>query len=210
LWTSGAFAVAGTALLAARAWILREPAGGAPRGILTGSVLSPEVASERGPRASRVMRALVPSAAVVALVVGLVVHKQHIIDVGTPVLLELAPRDPRSLLQGDYVQLRYGAPAQRIAASSGSWQGGVAVLRVDGNGVGHYERLDDDAPLGEREVRIRYARTRQEVTLGPTSYFFQEGRGATWEQARFAEMRVDADGTAVLVGLRDADLRRIE
>ncbi|MEL7161197.1 MAG: GDYXXLXY domain-containing protein, partial [Bacteroidota bacterium] len=36
-----------------------------------------------------------------------VVQKERILDSGELVLLELAPVDPRSLLQGDYMRLNY-------------------------------------------------------------------------------------------------------
>ena len=37
----------------------------------------------------------------------LVMDKERVVADGTPVLLELAPVDPRSLIQGDYMQLDY-------------------------------------------------------------------------------------------------------
>ena len=36
-----------------------------------------------------------------------VYDKQHVVDSCDSVYLKLAPRDPRSLMQGDYMQLRY-------------------------------------------------------------------------------------------------------
>ena len=38
---------------------------------------------------------------------GMIAHKEATIRNGTTIHVELAPRDPRSLMQGDYMALRY-------------------------------------------------------------------------------------------------------
>ncbi|MDP2830646.1 MAG: GDYXXLXY domain-containing protein, partial [Candidatus Omnitrophota bacterium] len=43
----------------------------------------------------------------IAVAVGLIISKQHIIRTGKTVLLETVPVDPRDFLRGDYVILRY-------------------------------------------------------------------------------------------------------
>ena len=46
-------------------------------------------------------------ALVLVLVNLLVLQKQRVLDGGRTVLLGLRPADPRSLMQGDYMELRY-------------------------------------------------------------------------------------------------------
>jgi uncharacterized membrane-anchored protein len=41
------------------------------------------------------------------------------------------------------------------------------------------------------------------VRLASDAFFFEEGQGQTYQRARFGELRVADDGSAVLVGLRD-------
>lgn len=43
--------------------------------------------------------------------------EERIVKEGTTVLLQLAPRDPRSLLQGDYMALRYAMTSDVAAAA---------------------------------------------------------------------------------------------
>lgn len=205
LWTSVALAAAGVALIAARAWLLR---GSAPRPEPVGaSVLSPQPRTK--PRARRSWLAL-PALAVVVAVVGLVAHKEHIVSEGRTVLLELAPQDPRSFLQGDYVALRYAASDDLLEAVGwDSPRDHVAVFRIDEQGVGRYAALDDGAPLAAEELRIRAMRRRFGYAFGADSYFFSEGRGGEWERARYAELKVAPDGSSVLVGLRDKDRARM-
>ena len=201
LWTSAALVVAGVALIAARAWLLRGVAAPvAPEGA---SVLSPQPRAARNERSALL---LVPALAVVGVLLGLVVHKEGIVRGGRTVLLELAPRDPRSFLQGDYVALRY-TESNAVMTVTG-WddrRDHVAVFRTDADQVGRFVRLDDAGPLAHDELRLRALRSTSDFAFGADSYFFSEGRGGDWQRARYAEVKVGSDGTSVLVGLRDAE-----
>ncbi|WP_046241178.1 GDYXXLXY domain-containing protein, partial [Delftia tsuruhatensis] len=46
-------------------------------------------------------------------------------------------------------------------------------------------------------------------TLVTDAWYFREGDGQRWEQARYGEFRVEPDGRALLVGMADAQLRPI-
>ncbi len=140
-----------------------------------------------------------------ALVLGVfnhsVLRKEQTISTGRSILLDLAPRDPRSLIQGDYMQLRY-----RIAEQVSGDQlrdKGLLVLSTDSNRVAEFVRLDVGEPLAPGELRLVY-RLRDGVRLGPDSFMFQEGQANTYAAARYGELKVDASGQAVLVGLWDS------
>jgi uncharacterized membrane-anchored protein len=45
------------------------------------------------------------------------------------------------------------------------------------------------------------------VRIAGDAFFFQEGQAAIYQPARYGELRVAGDGDAVLVGLRDGELR---
>ena len=47
------------------------------------------------------------------------------------------------------------------------------------------------------------------IALGAGSFFFQEGHGDAYEQARYGILKVAPDGGSVLVGLADAGRRPI-
>nr|WP_218185657.1 GDYXXLXY domain-containing protein [Salidesulfovibrio brasiliensis] len=46
-------------------------------------------------------------AIIIAVAASAVVQKERVIESGRRVVLELGPRDPRSLMQGDYMRLTY-------------------------------------------------------------------------------------------------------
>jgi uncharacterized membrane-anchored protein len=47
------------------------------------------------------------------------------------------------------------------------------------------------------------------VRVATDAYFFQEGTSGKYASARYGELRVDDDGSSVLVGLRDSARVRI-
>lgn len=143
---------------------------------------------------------------VLALLVptGLIIQKERVLASGQVVLLELAPRDPRSLMQGDYMVLDYAISRQQAGAAAGQPRDGHLVLRLDAQGVGQFVRFHaPDVPLGPGEFKLQYRYRQRGLRLGAESFFFQEGHAGRYEQARYGELRVAGGGSSVLVGLRD-------
>lgn len=131
---------------------------------------------------------------------------------GQVVYLELAPIDPRSLMQGDYMALNFQV-ARQIGANSSSQDSGpqVAILQLDERSIAHYVRLDSgqplNHPLNQGEVRFRFRYRNGSVWLGTNAFFFQEGQSERYRGARYGEFRVNPNGDAMLVNLRDIELR---
>jgi uncharacterized membrane-anchored protein len=153
-----------------------------------------------------------------ALVLGLanfaIWEKEQLLAQGRVLLLELAPVDPRSLMQGDYMALRF-----KVARDAFGWEGGwlagserrgeglrdgFLVVGIDAEGVGQYRRLDDGTPLAADEARIRYRVRDGAPKLGTNAFFFQEGHAHYYERARYGEIRLAAGGDLLLTGLRGA------
>ena len=138
-----------------------------------------------------------------------IAEREQLLAEGRIVLLELAPVDPRSLMQGDYMALRFKVaddafprtPARDLRATDGR-----LVLALDPRGVGSFRRLDDGKPLAAGEIRMRYRIRNGAPKLATNAFFFQEGHARYYEGARFGELRVSAGGEAILTGLRGKDL----
>lgn len=139
--------------------------------------------------------------------------KEQVIENGRLVLLELRPVDPRSMMQGDYMALRY-APAAfpELTAIERMAYRGTVIMTADAAGVARFARLDDGTALGAGEFRLRYRRQQYygELRYGADSFFFEEGAGPAFAAAVYGMLRVDDDGDMVLVGLADKDHRRLE
>ncbi len=150
----------------------------------------------------KVSRAVIAAAVllVLAAVNWSIVAKERIKTHGEIILLELAPVDPRSLMQGDYMALRFDL-AQQISPD----KGGLAPLILDENRVARLDPGPADAKLF-----IRFRVRNGQVWLGTNAYFFEEGSADRFNGARYGEFRLDAQsGEAVLTGLRDASFKKL-
>lgn len=135
----------------------------------------------------------------------LIFQKEQLIANGQPVFLELAPVDPRSLIQGDYMTLRYGL-GQNIDVNQLP-PDGYLVLRLDERNVAAFVRVHDpQIALAPDERLIRYRKRDWDIRLGAESFFFQEGHADYYDEARYAELRLAESGDTVLVGLRGPEL----
>ncbi len=142
-------------------------------------------------------------ALVLATINLLIASKERALDQGRTVILELAPVDPRSLMQGDFMALNY-ALTQKLPESAPDE--GVIYLELDDRGVA---TSLSTRPLTGRTA-LHYHREQGRVLFDTESFFFQEGQGPLFTGARYGELRVDREGYPILVALLDPQLRRIE
>lgn len=159
-------------------------------------------------------RLLILAGLALVLVVAnaIIVDKERVRGSSRLVLLELRPVDPRALMQGDYMQLDFAEAVSRPPAGSAPpVMGGIAIMRVDEAGVATLARIDDGAPLAADELRLRFAGLRADgrIDFGIDAFFFEEGTGELYADARYGMFRVDAKGDRVLVGLADENGREI-
>ena len=160
---------------------------------------------------------LVPGGLLLVLLVPncAIVQKERLLENGKVMLLELAPVDPRSLIQGDYMRLDY-AVARGLGGPPGRLEGaarpvpavprvGHIVVRLDVRGVASFVRWHrPDVPLTPGEHLLQYRRRGSTIRIATDAFHFQEGHAKRYERARYGELRVDASGGSVLVALRDS------
>jgi uncharacterized membrane-anchored protein len=149
--------------------------------------------------------------ATVVLVINVeIAAKEKIVRDGTTVLLRIAPRDPRSLLQGDYMALRYTlAGVVASEAAKFGMNDGIAVIELDALNEASFVALYKDQQLQDRQQLLRYRKRGDSVRLASDAYFFEEGSGQEYRTAGFGEIRINTNGDAVLIGLRDAEGARL-
>ena len=85
-----------------------------------------------------------------------VYQKEQTLKEGQLVLLQLAPVDPRSLMQGDYMRLSYKEANSELTDGQEAKRGYV-VLKLDHNHVGKIMRLQESPePVNENEIVLKY------------------------------------------------------
>jgi uncharacterized membrane-anchored protein len=140
-------------------------------------------------------------------------QKENIIANGQPVFVELAPADPRSLMQGDFMRLNFSLPPalEKDIDNLVTRQRPHVIAKRDARGVATLLRLarNNDAPLADGEFRIELTPKDGGWILVSDAWFFREGDAAQWEKAKFGEFRILPSGAALLVGMADAALAPI-
>lgn len=137
-----------------------------------------------------------------------IARKQRLIAKGRPVYVKLAPVDPRSLMQGDFMRLSYDLPGvgwrgRGDAEPPMLWGARPRVaVTLDAQGVAQEPKLlapGDAPPPGTLVLTL----TPKDGgwTFVSDAWFFKEGEAARWQAAKYGEFRVDEDGRALLVGV---------
>ncbi len=159
------------------------------------------------------------------IVNGMVWHKEQLIKNGTRIILALAPVDPHSIMQGDYMALRYKFPkwlSERKHRNNIPLFGLLVLERNIKNstakvikvyGYDHIKKLRVNSPgkLKVDQYLMRYKKGRwNQVQFGVRSFFFQQGHGKYYSKARFADIRVGSNGEFILVDMLNDKLQSIK
>lgn len=152
---------------------------------------------------------------------------EDVLATGKPVVLKIAPADPRSLMQGDYMVLNYAILSELqqsqfssesnesnettgIDELSPSGKKAYILVHLDKNHVATLCEAQSEIPTDFKHctpnvyLPIRYKGWSPE--LPSQDYFFAEGKGEYYAQAEYAEYRFK-DGILLLARLLDKDLK---
>lgn len=132
---------------------------------------------------------------------------EHLLQEGQDIKLELEPVDPRSILQGDYLVLRYEITELPETLPASRWNKKIQIVLREKDGVyeysGHYKtsgkwnKAYEEKP-GDILLNGK-AYSSNEVSYGIESYFIEEGTGRKMEQnLHYANVRVSASGDAMI------------
>lgn len=145
---------------------------------------------------------------VLAFVNWSISKKESILNNGQLVLFELAPVDPRSIMQGDYMELRYRM-SDTVKVESLPKKGFIA-LKVNENSLPISSRIMSNLPNEPTsETYLKYQVKNGRLTFGAESYLFQEGKGSKFDKAKFGGLIIDKDGRSILKGLYDENLQEL-
>jgi uncharacterized membrane-anchored protein len=136
-------------------------------------------------------------------------QREDLINSGETFLFRLAPVDPRSIMQGDYMILNYQITRGIDATSIPSR--GYIVFNADSFNVANKIRFQKyPKPLSANERLIKYYGHKRNISIGSESYFFQEGDADVYARARFGGIKVAKNGNSILFGLFDEKHNKIE
>ncbi|OWQ83127.1 hypothetical protein CDN99_26930 [Roseateles aquatilis] len=147
------------------------------------------------------------------LVNVLIIQKQYLVANGKPVFVALAPVDPRSLMQGDYMRLNYALPGVgprwRDDAAPLLWgERPRVVVTLDARRIAQAPRLlaPGEAQPPGTQLLVLTAKDGG-WTFVSDGWFFKEGDARRWQAAKYGEFRVLSDGRGLLVRVVGEDLK---
>ena len=145
--------------------------------------------------------------------------------------LELAPVDPRSLLQGDYMTLNYDITDKardfiydnrtyiydgeneveeiRELRKLADAKKAYIAVRLDKNRVARYVKITKEKTDEKGLLFIAYKTDGFNVDINANSYLFQEGTGDKYQNARYSKVVLVGDNLR-LIDLRDKDFKEIK
>lgn len=139
-------------------------------------------------------------------------EKEAHLKYGKIVYLKLLPIDPRSLMQGDYMALRFAlsdaiykkiSKKNMLNASDGS-----VIVSLDKQNKGVFKSLDNNKILLNNEIRLEYRVRNSQVKLASNAFFFQEGHAKIYGKAKYGEFRVK-ESKLLLTNMYDINLKRL-
>lgn len=150
---------------------------------------------------------LAASLLVLALLNHAVWRQESLRAGGETLLLELAPVDPRALIQGDYMALRYALEQPGETPPEG--RDGMMVVSLDGDRVARFVRFHQDETLAPGEILLPYGNDQGRLHIAPDSFLFQDGHAALYRDAKYGVFKRAEGAAPVLIGLADAGHRLI-
>ncbi len=148
---------------------------------------------------------------ILAVVNVVIWQNERLIKQGETVLLELVPVDPRSLMQGDYMALRFAmadAIRQQLKGNNERFTGQV-IVQLDADKRASLVGLDTGATLEQGQLRLQFRLRNNQIKFATNAFFFQEGTGSVYQQAKYGLFRVNAEGHLLLTHLVDAELQTL-
>ena len=141
-------------------------------------------------------------------------HEQYLKHSRT-IYIELAPVDPRSLLQGDYMVLNYllNFVDQENSAHHLKQHEFMTYVQLDHKQRIRHLAFDQSAfPNGTYQpLMIKNPRQNlRDLYPAANSFMFAEGLEPCYREAKFAELKVNDIGKAMLVGLFDKHLKSLQ
>ena len=157
--------------------------------------------------------ALIALMVVLALVNWSIYKKEQHLEKGQVVFLKLVPVDPRSLMQGDYMALRFemARKIDTLLDENVDSQDGLVVVTLDEKRVGSFARLSqENETVKEEEMRLQYRVRNRSVKFATNAFFFEEGMAKKYEKAKYGEFRANHKGELLLVAMADENVTVIE
>lgn len=138
-----------------------------------------------------------------------ILEKETQLRDGLTIYLKLTPVDPRSLMQGDYMALRFelenNIRNDIKKTDNKSTDDEFVIVTLDEQNIATFNRIDNLTPLAIDELRLKYRIRNNHVEFATNAFFFQEGHEEVYQCAEYGQFKVDKNGELLLISLYAMD-----
>lgn len=153
--------------------------------------------------------------AALGLVNFAIFQKEQLLQHGDTVYLKLAPLDPRSIMQGDYMALRFeladeieaALTAKALEKQQDTLDGQVQV-QLNDQRIARFISIES-ALNDKTDLSLQFRLRNGQIKFATNAYFFEEGTGNILAGAQLGEFKVGEDGELLLISLTDESLKQL-
>ena len=160
---------------------------------------------------------LAGAAATGAIASQSITANEAILANGRQIFLALAPVDPRSLIQGDYMRLNFAVPREATQRRGRNRRPKpeeyrFAIAAVDDRRVAEVQSLTKELPasITQYQVVLPMHFKAGRWVVATDAWYFKEGSAQKFQRAKYGVFRVTTSGTALLEALADESLEIIK
>ena len=86
---------------------------------------------------------------------------------------------------------------------------GQVIVQLDADKRASLVGLDTGATLEQGQLRLQFRLRNNQIKFATNAFFFQEGTGSVYQQAKYGLFRVNPEGQLLLTHLVDAELQTL-
>lgn len=134
------------------------------------------------------------------------IYKEESYKKENTIILELAPKDPRSLMQGDYMTLNYQMRNEFNTANPSYYDSSkiFIIIETDNKGVSHYSGLSPNLIKNSIKVKDIY-----DFDIGAKTFFIKEGSSNHYDKAKYAKLYLLKSGKVRIYKLLDENFKEL-
>lgn len=184
----------------------------------------------------------IPEMIISVLIIGVIIYvfqfsasRDRLGAEGREIFLELAPVDPLSLLQGQYMRIEFAVEREQLPLSDEvNIEGKRAVLKLDEQGIATFVGVEENNNLGPDQILFRghlmktnnWEMRRQpgadpdeplsghyvkyvKLEIPQRTFLFKENTEDRYESAKYGVFRVGEGGDHILMDLADENLQKL-
>jgi len=138
--------------------------------------------------------------------------KEHQLKNGITVILPLAPVDPRSMMQGDYMRLNYALSrdiSAKLSINKDIPKQGFVIVHLDDKHIASFMKLYEGEKLKQDELKLPFkVRNYNQVSFAGNTFFFEEGSGEKYQKAKYGLFKLSGE-SMILQSLLDENLTKL-